>query len=187
MTDKMQDLLLSQFNLLPPAVQRIIAESGWQNKIIEIGKKHQLHIDQLDTLGNEVFLSLLGTELLETLHTRIVEHIRVEHTVADELAKEIDSAVFSDIRDQLKKFTAYLEVTNDTGAEEGSRGRSQGALEQKTESATYIKTTPQVEKLEKPEYSSQTTVELTKPVSQTPMIPQSRLPSEPDPYREIVE
>ena len=64
---------------------------------------HKLHVDQWETLENEVKLTMLGIEQVEALEKNIIEQVEVTPEVAAALARSINAEIFEPVRQELER------------------------------------------------------------------------------------
>ena len=95
-------IIEEQLNSLPEELRKTILGSGWEKKVHDLAKKHQLHIDQEGDLVNETFLVLLGLELAKNFQQNLIGNMHVDQTTAETLVKEIGAEIFAPIREHLQ-------------------------------------------------------------------------------------
>ncbi len=86
---------------LPKEVQDMIANSSWDQKIQEIGKKHNLRIDQIGILGNETMFVLLGMTHPDQYTHEIQTRLNVIASKAAEISNDATELIFKNIREKL--------------------------------------------------------------------------------------
>lgn len=101
--DYTDEQLTAKFKQLPEEIQAVVADQATEEKVFEIGQKHNLHIDKIGELVDEVGLVLLGltkpTDFVGKLKNRLV----IDQTSAEAIAAEVNTAIFLEIRDALKQ------------------------------------------------------------------------------------
>jgi len=102
-------IIEEQLNSLPDALRNTILNSGWEKKVHDLAKKHQLHIDQEGDLVNETFLVLLGLELAKNFQQNLIGNMHVDQTTAEALVNEIGAEIFAQIREHLQNIEAQEE------------------------------------------------------------------------------
>ncbi len=125
---KMQERFLQ----LPRAVRESITSADIEKRLRELATVHQLHVDQWDTLENEVMLTILGFDKPENLESNIRKQIGMAPQEARSLAESINDIVFEPIRRELERQLEHpaAEAKEMTGLEEAREhilGSSNGA------------------------------------------------------------
>lgn len=88
---------------LPQDVQSAIASADFDQKIQKIGQKHSLHIDQVEKLGDEIMLVMLGFMNSDNFISNITTQVNVTPTQAAAIAADVNSEILFAIRESLKK------------------------------------------------------------------------------------
>lgn len=115
---KQNQILEDQFSKLPPELRKAIADSAWEKKILAIGKRNGLHIDQLGVLQSELALAISGLIDFDEFFAEIQKRLSITSSVAQDVVDGANAEIFSVIRDRLKY---YLENKDDAmGHEEKS-------------------------------------------------------------------
>lgn len=99
--DDTQKELRTRFALLPQEIQDTITSSGFQMKLFELAKKHQLTYDELGQLELDTTMVLLGMSHPDTFGRDLKESLRKDDVITNSLVKEIDEQVFAAIRTTL--------------------------------------------------------------------------------------
>lgn len=97
------DQLEERFKTLPKVVRDAITSANVEKHLRELAKTHQLHLDQWETLENEVMLTLLGFQPIEDLGKNIESEVGVPNETAKLLASDISKTVFEPIRVELER------------------------------------------------------------------------------------
>lgn len=95
--------LEERFNKLPKVVQDAITSAGVSKNLQKLADMHKLHVDQWETLENEVQLTLMGIQPSEELEENIRKEVHVPDDVAHELTVDIMRTVFEPIRQELER------------------------------------------------------------------------------------
>lgn len=108
MTDaQLQQDLKERFAQLPKVVQNAITSADVEKRMRALADTHKLHLDQWESLENEVMLALLGFEPIDRLEKNLVSEVGVDATTAQTLAAEISRIVFEPIREELERELAH--------------------------------------------------------------------------------
>ena len=102
-------IIEEQLNSLPEELRKTILNSGWEKKVHNLAKKHELHIDQEGDLVNETFLVLLGLELAKNFQQNLTGNIHVDQATAEALVNEIGAEIFAPIREHLQNIESNEE------------------------------------------------------------------------------
>jgi hypothetical protein len=101
---ELQNQIEDRLAEIPEDVRLAILSSNFESQIQEIGKGHALHVDQLEALGDETMLVMLGFSQREKFAENIQAHVRVSLDEAHKIASEISDKIFLPIRESMKKF-----------------------------------------------------------------------------------
>ncbi|OGG56528.1 hypothetical protein A3D71_03320 [Candidatus Kaiserbacteria bacterium RIFCSPHIGHO2_02_FULL_55_20] len=96
-------LMKERLSQLPGVVQKAVATADIDKHLRELADGHKLHLDQWQSLENEVMLALLGFQQPEDLAKNIRSQLGVSQEVAAELAADISKIVFEPIREELER------------------------------------------------------------------------------------
>ena len=99
----LQQQIQERFAQLPLVVQSAITSADVDRHLRELANTQKLHLDQWETLENEVMLTLLGIQRGEDLEKNIVSQVGVASDVALTLAESINRVVFEPIRQELER------------------------------------------------------------------------------------
>src|SRR3989344_1469422 len=102
--------LQARFALLPKVVQDAITSADVEKRLRVLADTHKLHLDQWETLENEVMLALLGFSPTEELVENIKTEVGVPENVAQELAGDISKVIFEPIRQELERELEHPEA-----------------------------------------------------------------------------
>ena len=110
MDDKTKNLIKEQYAKLPPVLQKAIQSTDLHDQITAIGTKHQLHIDQMGLLEDEISLLMMGfTEPIEFAGA-LQENVHVTADQAQKIAADINQEILLPIRDRLENNTTPAEA-----------------------------------------------------------------------------
>ena len=88
---------------LPAYLQEAINDSGWEKKIFNIGKKYNLHIDDLDYLEVELAGSLVGVSDQFSFAESLKKTLGLSDEIVDNIIKDINEQIFNGIREKIKE------------------------------------------------------------------------------------
>ena len=193
MEQDIQTQIQTRMAELPEDVRAAVQSADFGNKVHTIGTKHQLHIDQIGLLEDEVLLVMLAFSDPEEFVQNLVEQLHVQEDVANIIADEVSNDILLPIRTSIQEFMESRAV----------RAIRDAARESLHELPTTPQTPPvrPVEQI-KPTYEAAdavlagTTVTVSAPVAQPSATSVSQTPSTPekttrnyttDPYLEPIE
>jgi hypothetical protein len=78
----------------------------------KVGKKFDLHIDQIGELDAEIRDVLDGFSKSSDFIKHIMERLEIDRVTADKITEEVNKEVFSSIRDQLQKMQSGIKDEN---------------------------------------------------------------------------
>jgi hypothetical protein len=88
---------------LPKVVQDAITSADVQQRMRTLADTQKLHLDQWESLENEVMLALLGFQPIEDLEKSIKNEVGVSDEIAKTLTAEISKIVFEPIRQEMER------------------------------------------------------------------------------------
>ncbi len=116
----------NQFEKLPKELQESISSSEIHNKIIEIGKRHNLMIDQLGDLVDQIGLVMLGLVRSSDFVKNTSARLAIDQNTAQEIAEDINKEIFSSIKTRMqeveKQYSSESTRTQDISALENAGG-----------------------------------------------------------------
>lgn len=89
---------------LPADVRNAVQAADLHQKILAVGAKNSLHIDQMGELEDEALLAMLGFSPLDTLGKRLSEALHLPPAAGDKLAADLAADIFGPIRESMKSF-----------------------------------------------------------------------------------
>ena len=141
-TSEFKTLVVERFKKLPKVVQKAITSADVSQHMRALATTHKLHLDQWESLENEVQYTLLGIQPAEELAKNIQKEVGVDETTAAALAADISKVVFEPIRKELERELEHPDATAaiTTGVEDV---RAQAlATSQPAASAPVVPATP---------------------------------------------
>ncbi len=104
-----EQLIKEQMESLPRPVKEAIASFDWARAVFDIGRKHDLHVDEIGEVQTEVMLVVLGLISPKDFYDQMVSRVGIEENRALEVATEVNEKVFLRIRDFMKEYYAEEE------------------------------------------------------------------------------
>lgn len=93
----------AQYESLPEDIKQVVSSSDTATLIEEIGRKHDLRIDAIGVLIEYSTLIMLGLIKSNEFVSQLVKQLSISREQAEAIAVEIDSEVFSRIRNSLRE------------------------------------------------------------------------------------
>ncbi len=104
MDNELQAQLKTRIQELPLDVRQAILSVDFGRKVQAIGARHQLHIDQIGTLEDEVLLVMLAFSEADEFVPNLVEQLHISIDVANLLADEVSHDILTPIRHSMQEF-----------------------------------------------------------------------------------
>ncbi len=101
--DSFTAAIKEHFTALPPVVQKAITSADISSRMRTLAEKHRLHLDQWDKLENEVLLTLLNIEPMESLAANLEAHVGILAQESAALVTDINEIIFRPIREALER------------------------------------------------------------------------------------
>lgn len=106
--------LQERFKQLPKVVQDAITSADVEKRMRALADTNKLHIDQWESLENEVMLALLGFQPIEDLQKNIKGEVGVTDDVAKTLTADISKIVFEPIREEMERQLEHPDAKAET-------------------------------------------------------------------------
>lgn len=110
MDKELEDQIKERFGELPEDIQKAIQSSDTEEVVRQIGEAHQLHVDQMGTLGDEVRLVMLGFADPDAFASTIAEQAHIPAEDAGKIANEVAEKIFVPIRKSMQAFMEEREL-----------------------------------------------------------------------------
>lgn len=101
--DQEDKLVNERVRNLPPELQQAINSNDSEKVVQKIGKKYNLHIDQVGELDNEVWQVMLGVKTSANFVISIMQRLKIDGQTAENIAREANEEIFLKIRESLKQ------------------------------------------------------------------------------------
>lgn len=123
-----KEIIREHYNRLPEEVKEFMESEETIKKILDVGKKYQLHMDQINGLSSEVGYVLHGIEKSTDFVGNLTKYVGISEDVANLITYDLNQEIFSKIREELQKVDQGLGQTT-TG--EGEAAGPKQMFEQK--------------------------------------------------------
>ena len=97
----LKEVLLEQYKKLPKVLQNAITSVKTGEIVQSIGKKHDLHIDQIGELIDETWLVLLGIVRSSDFVGDLKIRLTIDEQKAREITKDINEQIFNEVKSAL--------------------------------------------------------------------------------------
>ncbi len=122
---ELQEKIALYYSRLAPEAQKVFSDMTWLETLREISEKYKLNEDQIQTLGTETMLVLLGIIGLNEYEKNLTTEIKIPKYSLDEMVVKIDDLILKDIRPQL--IQAY--ENNNQPEEESSETKNEAGFD----------------------------------------------------------
>ena len=109
-----KDPLEKLYEQLPENVQEAISSVAVSEKLQEIAKRNDLHIDEAGIVSDEVTMVMLGIENPKDFVDELQNKLKLPREKVVKLAKDVDKEIFETIRESLRKMYESEEEDNET-------------------------------------------------------------------------
>ncbi|MFZ2149984.1 MAG: hypothetical protein WAV15_02395 [Minisyncoccia bacterium] len=116
MNAETEKIIREQMEKLPEEVRNLFANETIGEKIIEIGKRNSLNVEQLGILETETYLVMLGLVHLDDYPDELKHHLNIDDLKVNTIITETNREILSGIREKLKE--AYEQTNEATDNEE---------------------------------------------------------------------
>ncbi len=99
LSPSLQSILDNRLRYLPEITGRAIASIDWSSKLITIGKKYGLHIDDMEDFQTVVLKSMIGLIPPEKFETEIISAVALSPIDTEKIIHEINDQIFEPIHD----------------------------------------------------------------------------------------
>lgn len=106
MDNSLDEQIKKRLAELPEDVRLAVQASDLGDKINSIGSKHQLHIDQVGVLEDEIMLVMLGFTDPGGFTSRIQQGLHIDQQEAAQLTEEVSEQFFLPLRESMQMFMA---------------------------------------------------------------------------------
>lgn len=100
---QLQQQIALYYSKLPADVQGVFSSMKWMESLREISAKYSLNEAQIETLGTETTLVMLGIIDIDEYNNNIQKEISISTEQIVKMTKDIDDLVLKTIRSQLKE------------------------------------------------------------------------------------
>ena len=102
--------LEEKYRSLPEDLKGAMTEIKTAETIHDIGKKYNLHIDQIGDLADEIGLTMLGLTKPDDFVTHTKNRLQIDQNIAEQIGREVNEQIFLPIRESLQKLHEQKEA-----------------------------------------------------------------------------
>ena len=113
--------LQEAFERLPQKLQAAVSSPDIHQRIMNIGNRHGLHIDQIGELTDQIGLVMLGLENSSNFVRDTSSRLSIGMKDAQEIANDINKEVFSAIKTNMRELEEKTESASATPASDARR------------------------------------------------------------------
>ena len=99
LSSNLQSLLDNRLHYLPEITGKAISSFDWSTKIIDIGRKYGLHMDEMEDLQTVVLKSLIGLLPSDQFENNLINELALSPSNADKMISDINDQIFSPIHE----------------------------------------------------------------------------------------
>ena len=103
LSPNLQSLLDNRLRYLPPITGAAIASVDWSAKVIEIGHKYGLHIDEMEDFQAVVLKSMIGLIAPASFETELINALALSPANAEKIIEDINIKIFGPIHDYVMR------------------------------------------------------------------------------------
>jgi hypothetical protein len=101
--EQLQKTIVEYYGKLPKEAQDVFSSMAWMEKLKDIGVKYSLDEKQMEVLGTETTLVLLGIIHIEEYNTALEKDLKLPKEITDKIASEMNEGVLKTVKEQLVK------------------------------------------------------------------------------------
>ena len=99
--EELQQKIAEYYGKLPKEAQIVFSSMTWMETLKDIGVKYSLNNNQIETLGTETTLVLLGIIHIEEYQKILEKELGLEKEITEKIIIEIDENILKTIKSQL--------------------------------------------------------------------------------------
>lgn len=97
LSPNLQSILDNRLRYLPPITGQAIMSVDWSTKIIDIGRRYGLHIDDIEELQNVILKSMTGLMSPIDFENNLISATAVSSATAEQMIDDINEQIFEPI------------------------------------------------------------------------------------------
>jgi len=103
-----KEQLNEKYKMLPKELQDAMFSGEATENVKKIGEKHNLHVDKIGELGEEVWFTMLGVKRSADFIRNIKTRLNLPDEKINMIAKDINEKIFLPVREYMKKTQGVL-------------------------------------------------------------------------------
>lgn len=115
LSSSLQSILDNRLRYLPEITGKAITSIDWSTKLITIGKKYGLHIDEMEEFQTVVLKSMIGLIPPEQFETELISALAVSPTDTEKIIHEINDQIFEPIHNFIMNQGAVVDPLKQAG------------------------------------------------------------------------
>lgn len=108
-----KETIQAHYARLPERIRDFMETDETIEKILNIGKKYRLHIDQLNGLSQEVGYILHNIEPASNFNRNLIKYLGLSEDLANLITYDLNQEIFSQIRRELEKIAIPEEARSE--------------------------------------------------------------------------
>lgn len=115
LSPSLQSVLDNRLRYLPEITGKAINSIDWSSKLITIGKKYGLHIDEMEEFQGAVLKSMIGLVPPEKFESELTSTLALSPVDVEKIIHEINDTIFEPIHDYIVHQGAPRDELKKTG------------------------------------------------------------------------
>lgn len=99
LSSNLQSVLDNRLRYLPEITGKAINSIDWASRIITIGHKYGLHVDEMEEFQGVVLKSMIGLIVPENFETELISTLALSPATTEQVIRELNTQVFEPIHD----------------------------------------------------------------------------------------
>lgn len=97
-------------NIVNEQIKKVAFSDEIYQKIIKVGNKNSLMIDQVGELAAEIRDVIMGIRSSKNFISDIQNRLEVTQSIANDIGKDVNTEIFQSMKEQLQKYEAELDA-----------------------------------------------------------------------------
>lgn len=99
LSSNLQSVLDNRLRYLPEITGKAINSIDWASRIITIGHKYGLHVDEMEEFQGVVLKSMIGLIVPENFEAELINTLALSPATTEQVIRELNTQVFEPIHD----------------------------------------------------------------------------------------
>jgi hypothetical protein len=114
LSSNLQSILENRLRYLPEITGQAINSIDWSGKLIEIGHKYGLHVDEMEEFQGVVLKSMIGLIDPQQFEVELINALALSPVTTEQIIAEINAQIFEPIHDYVMN-NGKVDVMKSTG------------------------------------------------------------------------